>query len=531
MKKIFIVDDEFIVRIGLSGNIPWGENGFVVVGVAKNGEEAIEKIKVSMPDILITDIQMPLVNGFDLIESAIKFNKNMRTIIITHHEDFSYAKEAIKLGVYDYILKTDLTPELLLNTIIKLSYVMDSNQHKSLPETGAKFNNSAHVEYFLTELTKNRLITPEEIKTYINNNKTKFNYSHFFMMASSIEKSEEDDKKRLEGSIALFKKRFQEMTDEIFSENDIKLVGYYFLNDKLVALFNIDKSENEKLQSAHIYSIADKLKKNILKFINVELSIGISQVGGLSEVNKLYAQANQSEKDCYFETSKIVVFSSTKVINSDCPKLDFDTLINMIRFDGAQQITEYITKVFDQLRYIRSHDFLYDVFIEFLSFAKIISKEFHVDEDNITKKFKPDYNIIEELHDINVVEKYVVDIYSELVFSIRGMGNGGYSFAIDNCKKYIRNNYMDTITLQDAADYVQLSKSYLSFLFKQETGVNFTTYLKKYRIEKSKILLRETNMKMYEVAEKVGLDNPYYFSKLFKEVAGVSCRDYKKRIR
>jgi two-component system response regulator YesN len=526
MKKVFIADDEFVVRIGLTSNIPWEENGFVVCGVAKNGQEAIEKMKIAFPDILITDIQMPLVDGLSLIKAVKEYNKDMRTIIISHYEDFSYAKEAIKLGVFEYILKSDLTPELLLDTIKELSDVIDAEKQTNvLPEAPDITKKSSQADSFLLELINGRLNTQEEIDSFLAKSPIVFTYESFFFIICNIEKGEDDEDS--ENSSILLKRNFQEIVDQIICERKISLMGFV-LNNRLISLFNIDQSEYQETPDKPLLNIADRIKKNICKFLNVDLCLGISSIGhSLADINSLFLQASRAQENSFFGTSKICIYKEPDLFGSDCPKLDLGLLKNAIQFVDIEQLTDYITSIFDRLCNTERRDFVYNVFIDFLSYAKIISNEINIDE---SKKYKPNYNIYEQLNNIKILEKYVLDVYLELISST-GAGKNGYSFTINKCKEYIKKNYMKNITLHDVADHVQLSKSYLSLLFKQETGINFSAYLKNYRIEKSKTLLKETNLKMYEVSEKVGLDNAFYFSKLFKEVTGISCRDYRKGLK
>lgn len=128
MKKVLIADDEMLVRIGLKSTINWKENGYIVVGEAKNGKECIDIFNKYNADILITDIKMPIVNGLDLIQTLKKKKENLKSIILTHYDDFNYAKEAIKLGASDYILKSNLTSENLLQILNKLSKEIDKEK-------------------------------------------------------------------------------------------------------------------------------------------------------------------------------------------------------------------------------------------------------------------------------------------------------------------------------------------------------------------------------------------------------------------
>jgi two-component system, response regulator YesN len=164
-----------------------------------------------------------------------------------------------------------------------------------------------------------------------------------------------------------------------------------------------------------------------------------------------------------------------------------------------------------------------------MSYARVLAVELNLINQPAFNDEKLNYKNLEKLHNFKMTKQYITDIYDELMYHSNGNNSVKYSYVISKCLDYIKSNYDKNISLGDAAGNVQISKSYLSLLFKQETGINFSNYLTNYRIEKSKKLLLRSNYKIYELAEKVGFDNPYYFSKVFKEVTGSSCKEYRKQ--
>ena len=142
---------------------------------------------------------------------------------------------------------------------------------------------------------------------------------------------------------------------------------------------------------------------------------------------------------------------------------------------------------------------------------------------------KFDYDNLAQLPTLQSVRGYIIELYKTVFELDSNQGVRGYSSTVKNCIFYIEENFASNISLDDAAKAVNVSKSYLSMLFKQETGTNFVAYLNEYRIRQAKILLGKTNLKIYEVAEKVGFCSPYYFSKIFKEQTGLNCKEYKDK--
>jgi two-component system response regulator YesN len=167
-----------------------------------------------------------------------------------------------------------------------------------------------------------------------------------------------------------------------------------------------------------------------------------------------------------------------------------------------------------------------DTFIDFMSLGKVIREKYHFQEHAALSDSKFDYDIFFDLPFISDVEMYVYEIFLSLL-AVRQGGEVSYSYIVSKSIAFIEQNYAKSITLSDTAANVEVSHSYLSFIFKQETGTNFNTYLSNYRIEQAKKLFRETNLRIYQVAESVGFSNHYYFSKVFREFTGMSCKEYR----
>jgi two-component system response regulator YesN len=208
------------------------------------------------------------------------------------------------------------------------------------------------------------------------------------------------------------------------------------------------------------------------------------------------------------------------------PQISYTRLFDMIELNQKDAILEYIQNVFRQLRTLNNYMQVHDTFIDFLSIGKLIREKYNLQEQASLSESKFNYDTFFDLEFIGDVEFYLYGIFLALLASKQGEKTL-YSFIVKKCITFIKNNYSKNITLSDAAKNAEVSHSYLSFIFKQETGINFNIYLSRWRVEQAKKLLKSTNMRIYEVAERVGFSNPYYFSKVFKELTGVSCKDFR----
>lgn len=532
MKRVLIADDELLVRIGLKSTISWEENGFVVVGEAKNGREAVELFEKFDPDILLTDIRMPVMNGLELIQELKARKSSLKAVILTHYDDFNYAKEAIKLGASEYILKSDLSQENLLTILNRLSdeigRLNENDIQANSHANNEKFNDADNVDRLFRRIVAGDYKSKQELAGILIKIKTFFKHR---LYAVAVAKVFTDHLNELMHELERegIKKSIENVSNQVFTENYISQI-FCFNDDEIFYLLNIEGIQDSKKITEKVKNQVALLKKNIMQFLEIDMNIGLSNVSESYEnIPKLLEKARTALDYCYFEPSGVVVFDEgIGGYEAGCPKIHLDTIRNYIKTFEKGQLSDYIDNIFEELFKLKNISFVREVFIDFLSYAKVIAAELNLKNHPAFSEQKLSYMYFEKLQSFEMAKKYITDIFYELMDRTDENKSAKYSFIISKCIDYIRNNYHKNISLTDVADSVQISKSYLSLLFKQETGINFSSFLANYRIEKSKKLLRESNYKIYEIAEKVGFDNPYYFSKVFKEVTGISCKEFKK---
>ena len=242
-------------------------------------------------------------------------------------------------------------------------------------------------------------------------------------------------------------------------------------------------------------------------------------------------QAKSAWLSCYFEPGNSVKIAgdTERAVITQCPALDTDFIRKSINLNAIDQVQDHIDMVFDSIREANNFDYVREVFNDAISLAKMIVAERKISNSTTLSDDKFSYRNFDRLSKFEEVRKYIQDLYSQISVNKVDKNPDQFSYSITRCIKFIKHNYQNPISLTEAADFVGISKCYLSLLFRQETGVNFSAWLASYRVEKAKLLLADSNMKLYEIAEMVGFDNPYYFSKVFKDIAGESCKDFKNR--
>jgi two-component system, response regulator YesN len=537
MKKILIADDEFLVRLGLKTTINWQEHGFVIVGEAKNGKEALELFEEFNPEILLTDIRMPIMDGLELIQAIKQRKKSLKSVILTHFDDFSYAQEAIKLGASEYILKSDLNSDNLFNILNKLSAEIDAENEisdesptKSVKSTGTIDSVAAEYklgEGLLKKLADEGFKSQEIFSQFLEKCKNIFKYNHYIIFTGQIE---DISSKSINKDQEYFEKTIRNMLNQSLDSKDTWFCTY-INRDQVTGLINISVENDSEKVLNNLYNFALLFKHNLKQFLEADITIGFSVLTNKQEdLLTLLKQSRIAQKYCYFELSGITTFDYKMLEKTeDCPRVSLDILKTYVRTLETDKIIHYINSVFDILAKLKQVGYVKDVFIDFMSFARIITTELNLEKGEALSESKFSYNIFDKLTSFEAVKKYVLDIYYSLREYSSGNKPDGYSHVIRKCIVFIKQNYQKNVTLSDAALNVNVSNSYLSLLFKQETGINFSNYLTNYRIEEAKNLLKATNLKIYEIAYKVGFDSPYYFSKVFKDIVGSTCKEFKNR--
>lgn len=512
LRKVLIVDDEFLVRLGLKTTINWPQYGYNIVGEASNGLEALKLFDRLKPDVLMTDIKMPDMDGLELISEIKKKGKEIQIIIISNYRDFDYARQAIKFGVSQYLIKSEISQKSLLDTLSTLSFV---NKPQPLAELdgGQKeyIRSQVYNDVARSGLTSGAFAVPPE---------GLFPEPAYVVLICSCDSSQ-----------------LAANTANILSNMLSSLIDLHFHNafsyvtqmqnkiiSTVVAPVSFAKTDIKEL----LLNQSRMLARNIKQYSNVDLNIGLSLPGNFLRFPEMFVEAETAKQDCFFISDTVSMYRGRTDASFDMrQKINIETIREFVDKGDAAGLDQYIADIFTQLRKAKNFKYFKNCYIDFLAFAKSIYKRTGGEKDSaFAKNF--DYESLNRISSISIAEKYVHNLYSQILNLLQNK-SCGYSYFIKVCLSFIESHYSSSITLTDAAKAVNISSSYLSLVFKQETGINFSDYLMRFRIGKAKELLKTTNLRIYEIAEKVGFSSPYYFSKVFKDVTKLTCKEYKDK--
>lgn len=536
MIKLFIVDDEPNTREGLRYYFDWHKYDIEVVGEADDGSIALEPILRLLPDIVLTDIRMPEMDGLQLANKLRDAKSETKIIFVSGYEDINYLKTALKVKAVDYILKPVNLEELaaVIEKTIKaineekaekrLIYEMNAKLIESMPTLREKFFMTLVRDGIDEEIDINEKIRFLELQLP--------NDANYCVIALSIddkltkfEYMTEKDKQIMCFSII-------NICEELINKS---MSGYIFENriGEYVCILKIKPSDPED----NLYTLISDIKESMLKYLKISFTIGVGFiVHGLVNLSKSYSKAYENvSQRLFLGKNNIITVDSLETEEDFTYKFDIEKvqqLTNLLKSVDEIKLTKAIEEIFMQISKYKYANVKYCINVclqllltssRVLMELQINNEEIDIDENEVWEElFK-----LETLEDMkNSVTRYFVKLCKHI--SIKR--NKKCRNVIEQIKKIIDNKYKENIGINDIAQEVYLTTTYLCMVFKQETGETVNDYLTKVRIEKARELLKEPKNKLYDICYEIGYSEPGYFSKIFKKHTGLTPSEYRENL-
>jgi two-component system response regulator YesN len=539
MLTVLIVDDETWICQLIGKIIEWEKLGFELIGEAEDGLTAYNLICSRKPDVVITDIRMPGMDGIDIVKKTREAEIKTNFIIISGFKQFEYAHSALKFGVEDYLLKPINKVELT-DTLIKIrDRIMESN-HQAIEEAKIRDQLANSINKLKEQFLNNLILNTDETDADHGHELEKVNSEYQFRFREGCfhtiimkldRKNDEpvDENYRQLCQSKLFeiaRKCFRDICFEIQSVTSVAGIVY---------IFNYSPDSAEKFRKAVRQMFQDaKQYLDILDCFHLTIGIG-AVVNDLNQIYQSYEIAIKSIK-CRIGMGVDMIINYPDLgyvdvyINEIFTEEKERQLVNLIEVLDVDGFQKWVRGMFDTVSnkkninpdiYFQISEKTMDVFSVTLSKIILkIQKEHFFEDKHVFNTYE--YKNIEEME--NNLLKFLVQ-YMEACAQLIQTQN----FApIRIAKAYISENYNKSINLKDIAEIVKLNPVYFSIIFKKETGMNFSDYLTNYRLDIAKKLLVDIKYNISEVAEMTGYSDQKYFSKLFKKVVGVTPIEYRK---
>lgn len=523
MYKLLIVDDEEAIREGLCNIVDWKALGYEVVQAVEDGQDAVEYIKKSPVDIILTDIKMTFMTGLDLAKYIHDNKLAIKVVIISGYKEFEFARQALTYNVKHYLLKPTRLDELK-KVFTELREEMDNENNEKEKRKTEKQQHQELLnltrEQFFTDLILGAIRTKEAVDKRIKTIGIGIDpaMSRLCVMNLSFPENDLEYSEQSIGKDTLY----TTLRNYIGSSNgDIR---YY-------TVFN--SSEHIQILAAAPHDIATPVLEEMSLSFFEKISVKINMILGIKisanierTFNTLYEAAIYYEPlipSVYAENYKL-----EDVINSfDMSRLDkqqklFFSYINSGNLEMALSLFE---NFIDELKFMPKkviHNFIIDLFAN-------LKKELDDLGVHISSSIF-DYEVILKLYDTNEMKLWGRSVLTNILKHAKTHKDTSEKNVIQKAREFISNNYSKDIGLDEVSEHVFLSSIYFSRLFKQQTGENFVDYLLKIRMRKAMEFLQNPRQKVYEVSLKVGYQNTKYFYKLFKEHTGFTPAEYRENI-
>lgn len=538
MLKVLIVEDERLVGLGISEYVNETE-GFMVMGIALDGIEAIEKIEKEEPDIVITDIRMPRMEGTELVKYLNTHYPSIRKIVLSGFDDYEYVRTALVSGVMDYLLKPVDDRELarvLKN--LRQDIEREAKNKEMRLRQNIKLNNSLPLlrDQFVLDLLNQKYSSRKNAAEKLRFFDLKPEEGQYVVVLVSInsygllcEKKGQD-----EGQLLLFILR--NITEEIVGRH-ASFLSSSSGGDVILAIHVPDDHKNNGI--SFIKRIMVEVYQNLLEHVREEFTIatGTAAESFMNLKQSFVAASDALQHRFYKKSSALVHYEETR----NKPFSRYDTITFSGYIERGENIFDNSVKTgaTGRLRFYLEelYAFIEDMRLFPADAVKVftdLQTRIQIKSNDVLKAIYESYSIeysyeknIEKFSTLEGIKSYTERFYSQIITKVIHNMHSKDKKMVEVAREYVRNHYHEKITLENIAAVTYLNPNYFCEMFKNQTGENFIDYLTRYRMERAKELLRDVRMKTYEVSHRVGYDNADYFCKVFKKVVGVPPGQYR----
>ncbi len=503
--KILIVEDEPLVRMGIKSVLLQCGEGIEIVGEAANGEAAAQLLSAEdfAVDLVLSDVKMPVMDGIELAKWMRDHCRGVSLVVLSGHDDYDYVREAFRFGAVDYILKYEISDQSVRELLKKIPIQFKEKNHS--------VSKSRLRQECLLEIIRGSVILPEkELQKVLYNCESLLTINDHLYIANIrfLDEIISSERKREVENVVSEYLKLGARYELVFDQE-----GYGIIADSESG--NKESTMDEKTLMERLFQV----RLTMEKYCNVAICIGLSSRGIISQAEQLRKEAEAAADKCFFVGTDRVVRYLDIITPQEQDYANIKELQGAVMHSIAYSDYTEIVRGFKKLdEYFRKKDFeikfckkIYSPLIDLL---QLIVK-------NAREEF--DMESIRSYEEINERAKELIAEVCDITINI----DKNLTHVIKRCLDYIHRNYSDeNLGLQKLGESLGYTSSYLSRLFKQETGRNVVDYINEVRIKSAKRMLLDSRVKAYNVSEAVGYNNYSYFCRVFKKITEMSPSEY-----
>ncbi|MED4953542.1 response regulator [Paenibacillus macerans] len=551
MYKLILADDEEDVREGLLQLIDWESVGFAVADTAENGKEAAEMVEKHVPDVVVTDIQMPFMNGLQLAEWIRGHYPATKIIILTGYEEFEYAQKAIRLGIDEYVLKPFSAAELadILHKVKKqIDAELAEKENVQLLIEHYRKNLPVLQSLFLSSLVSRRL-KETEIQEKSQHYGLDLNGSEYMVSVLRIDAA--PGRKETAGNGGGDETRMASGSISLKDTNDtqLRLFAVYNIADEIVkghpadkafihhdevVLLSIRRHEGSEDLAARTLQLLEEIRFSVERFLKLTVTIGAGRAAArLNDAVTSYEEALKAlDYRVILGGNKVIWIEdveSREYVPLAVDELKEKELVRCLKVGSDQELEQLLEDMFGVLadNKVSYQDFQVYL-LEMLTAVIKVAKDSHADLDKLFGEGPGFLGTFAKFAHADEAKAWFLDICMKLKHSIASDRQSSYNKLVEEAKEYILANYGDhDLSIAKVCRHLHISAGYFSNIFKKETKTTFVSYLLGVRMEAAQRLLAATDLKAFEIAERVGFSDPNYFSFCFRKKFGISPKEYR----
>ncbi len=524
MYRIMLADDEGIVTDSIKFIIDKEYAGLCETETAKTGRAVIELAETFRPDIAFMDIQMPGINGIEAMREIRKSNSSTIFIILSAYDKFDYAKEAINLGVLDYLNKP-FSKEMIVDVLGRAMKQIDAAKERRRQELSIR----EKIET-VTPVIENGFIYSilfQESREVTGNYKNLLGIEedYGYMMVLSVIDAESGSENPV-GSGIRVQSEYTKIRDMIRVR--LNCVTGPLLSNKIICFFPVRNKKMEYSDRVRIIERSEELLRELLEKTGISARIGIGSVQPVEAATASYKDALTA---LHLSTAGVAHASDLPVgcaYEEDYPADLEKRLFAAVGSGDVGLTSEYATRFFAWMRETYP-EALIDARLKCLEFV-LWAEKLSYESGGMTYRFlhRSDYlPAVTECVDFDELETWFTGKMSEAARNVTSKKEEKLDSIVEEAKRYIAENYSSDISLDEVSGRVDVSPYYFTRLFKEETGETFLEYLTRLRIESAKELMKDPELSIKDICIKAGYSDPNYFSRIFKKAVGVTPTEYR----
>lgn len=537
MIKVFLVEDEIIMREGIRNNINWEQEGFEFVGEASDGELAYPLILKLRPDILITDIKMPFMDGLELSRLIKQEMPEIKIIILSGYNEFEYAQESINIGITEYLLKPIVAAKLLEAVRKVGQLVLEEREHREVLKTFEQ-EHMENVQLARQKLFRRLVLEHHAVSDILKEGREigldlaadRYNILLFQLFAGEEVDCYSESRNLAAGDIEQLTARLPEV---IMIELGVE--GWVFILKEL----------NGKSLGDVLDGFLENLQEILADYRELEYFGGIGEpVERLSELGQCFETANHVFAYRYIQGKNQILRSGElpvqihndreqQIALLEVRKIDKKIIEHFLKTGLKSEVPDFVDKYFERFGEGNMQSFLFRQYVVMdMYFAAMeLLEEIGCDDSDVLKRYGDFQTMAAGIATFERSREYLQSFLESIIELREGVSQKKYHALLLTARNYIREHYDDeNISLNSVAASVNLSPNHFSAIFSQETGQTFIEYLTSVRMERARELLRTSSMKTVEIAYAVGYRDPHYFSYLFKKTQDCTPTEFRHQV-